>query len=101
VRPPRHNTELDDPALVRRANVERATMMAVCGYRPSFFAGRLVMFLPSEKARRASEGLLQWRELASDVEEYCGPHGGEGDGMLLEPYVPAIAELFRRAALRN
>jgi non-ribosomal peptide synthetase component F len=31
------------------------------------------------------------------LQRYCGPRGCEGDAMLLEPYVPAIADLFRHA----
>lgn len=98
LRPPAPMAETNDPALILRDKVQRATMLAVCRYKPAFFAGRLVMFLPSPKARRSSEGLLRWRSLAKHVEEYCGPHGCEGDAMLLEPCVPAIAELFRRAS---
>ena len=56
------------------------------------------MFLPSAKARRRSDGLIRWRGLAQQIDEHCGPDGCEGDGMLLEPHVGAIAELFRRAA---
>ena len=78
--------------MIKRAKVQRATMMGVCNYRPGFYPGRLVMFLPSPRARRRTEGLLRWHGLANQVEEYCGPEGCEGDTMLTEPYVPAIAE---------
>ena len=88
----------NDSALTRRAMVQQATMTAVCRYRPGFFAGRVAMFLPSAKARRSREGLTRWRGLAQRFDEYCGPDGCEGDGMLLEPHVSAIAALFRTAA---
>jgi thioesterase domain-containing protein len=87
---------VEDPAAIQRAKVQRATMMGVRNYSPGFYPGRLVMFLPSPRARRWSEGLLRWHGLADRVEEYCGPEGCEGDTMLTEPYVPAIAELLRR-----
>lgn len=88
---------VEDSPMIQRAKVQRATMMGVRKYIPAFYPGRLVMFLPSPRARRRSEGLLRWHGLANRVEEYCGPEGCEGDTMLAEPYVPTIAELFRRA----
>jgi thioesterase domain-containing protein len=88
---------VEDVPMIQRAKVQRATMMGVRTYRPAFYPGRLVLFLPSPRARRRSEGLLRWHGLAHRVEEYCGPEGCEGDAMLAEPYVPTIAELFRRA----
>jgi len=98
VRPAPVDAAPDDPVLALRTRVQHATMTAVCGYKPGFFAGRIVMFLPSAKARRRSDGLIRWRGLAQQIDEHCGPDGCEGDGMLLEPHVGAIAELFRRAA---
>jgi thioesterase domain-containing protein len=85
-----------DPALALRAKVQRATMEGIRRYRPPYLPGRLSLFLPSSKARRPTEGLVRWRTLAREVEEYCGPDGCEGDVMLLEPHVPAIAALFQR-----
>jgi thioesterase domain-containing protein len=90
-----------DPALARRARVQRATMDGIRRYTPAYFPGRLSLFLPSSKARRPAEGLLRWRTLAREVEEYCGPDGCEGDVMLLEPHVSAIAAQFRRCCDEN
>jgi thioesterase domain-containing protein len=84
-----------DPVLAVRAKVQRATMNGILRYTPAYLPGRLSLFLPSRKARRPAEGLLRWRTLAREVEEYCGPDGCEGDVMLLEPQVPAIATLFQ------
>ena len=95
----RHPTGVD-PALAPRAKVQRATMDGIRRYTPTYLPGRLSLFLPSRKARRPAEGLLRWRTLAREVEEYCGPDGCEGDVMLLEPHVPAIAALFRRCCDR-
>lgn len=88
----------DDRAVALVARVQRATMKAIRGYTPTFFPGRLVLFLPSARARRSADGLLRWRDLAVDVEEFCGPDGCEGDTMLLEPHVGAFARLFRLRA---
>ena len=85
----------DDPASALVATVQRATMAAIRSYRPEFFPGRLALFLPSARARRRADGLLQWRGLAREVTEYCGPPGCAGDDMLLEPHVRAVAALFR------
>lgn len=94
---PPPSVALEDAPMIQRAKVQRATMMGVRNYSPVFYPGRLVIFLPSPRARRRSEGLLRWHGLANQVDEYCGPDGCEGDTMLAEPYVPTIAELFRRA----
>jgi thioesterase domain-containing protein len=79
------------------AKVQQATMKGICSYRPTYFDGRLTLFLPSAKTRRPSEGLSRWRTLARHVDEYCGPDGCEGDTMLLEPHVLAIGRLFQRS----
>ena len=84
-----------DPASVVVARIQRATMAAVRCYRPDFFPGRLALFLPSARARRRADGLIRWRSLAREVDEYCGPPGCFGDSMLLEPHVRAVADLFR------
>jgi thioesterase domain-containing protein len=86
-----------DPVLVRRARVQTATIAGVRRYMPQYFAGRVILFLPSQEALR-SDALMRWRPVARDIDEFCGPDGCEGDLMLLEPYVGAIAELFRRCS---
>jgi thioesterase domain-containing protein len=85
-----------EPGATFVRKVQHATMRAICSYTPSYFDGHVTLFLPSPKARRAAEGLIRWRALARRVDEYCGPDGCEGDTMLLEPHVPAIAHLFQR-----
>jgi thioesterase domain-containing protein len=95
----RHPPDLD-AALDRRTRVQRATMDGIRRYTPAYLPGRLNLFLPSRKARRRAEGLLRWETLAREVEQYCGPDGCEGDVMLLQPHVQAIAALFRRCCDR-
>lgn len=85
-----------DPVLAHREKVQHATMIGIRRYRPRYFAGRVSLFLPNRGWLRSSTAVRRWRPLASDVEEYIGPDGCEGEEMLLEPHVGAIAELFRR-----
>ena len=84
-----------DPVLVRRARVEAATLFGVRRYTPRHFAGRVGLFLPNRAWLRPSDARLRWQRVARDTEEYFGPADCGGDGMLLEPHVPATAELFR------
>jgi len=86
-----------DPVLVPRGKVEDATLFAVRRYVPPPFAGRLSLFVPNRRWLRSGNMLLRWRRVALDTEQYCGPDGCEGDVMLREPHVRAIADLFRRA----
>jgi len=90
-----------DQVLKSVADVQAATMRAIQAYTPAYFGGRLSLFLPSPKARRPVEGLVRWRGLAHEVDEYCGPPGCVGDSMLLEPHVRAIARLFRASCDTN
>jgi thioesterase domain-containing protein len=90
-----------DPLLVRRGKVEDTTLFAVRRYRPRYFAGRLSVFVPNQQWLRSGSMLLRWRRVARDIEQYCGPDGCEGDVMLREPDVGAIAELFRRCRENN
>jgi thioesterase domain-containing protein len=90
-----------DPAFETVASVQAATMKAIKAYEPRYFPGRLSLFLPSAKSRRPVDGLVRWRGLAQEVEEYCGPDECVGDSMLLEPHVRAIAALFQASCKRN
>jgi thioesterase domain-containing protein len=90
-----------DPVAAVRGKVRDATMIGIRRYTPKYFPGRLAMFLPSAKSRRAADGLLRWRRLAQEAEELCGPAGCEGDEMLLEPHVAIFADLFRRCCDRH
>jgi len=80
-----------DPVLVRRAQVEVATLAAVRRYTPAPFAGRVCLFLPSRAWLHSS----RWLPAARDTEEFWGPDGCDGDNMLREPHVSAIADLFK------
>jgi thioesterase domain-containing protein len=94
-------TQSDDQALQSVARVQAATMKAIKAYEPEYFAGRLSLFLPSPQSRRQVDGLVRWRGLAREVEEFCGPEGCEGEAMLLEPHVRTVAALFRACCDRN
>ena len=87
-----------DPVLALRVRVQDATRAGVRRYTPQYLAGRVSLFLPNKEWLRPGDrnAALRWRAVARDTVEYCGPDGCEGDVMLLEPYVPVIAELFRR-----
>jgi thioesterase domain-containing protein len=84
-----------DPVLIQRARVEAATLFGVRSYTPYHFAGRVGLFLPNRDWLRPADARLRWQRVAPDTEEYFGPGDCGGDGMLLEPHVPATAELFR------
>ena len=83
-----------DAVLVLRAKMERATIAALRRYTPRHFAGRLLVFTPSRQWLPSAAPL--WRSVAGRAEEYFGPEGCNGDTMLLEPYAPGFAALFRR-----
>lgn len=95
VRREREMAQRDKALLTSVVRVQSATMNAIKSYKPTYFPGRLSLFLPSPRARRRAEGLIRWHGFAREVEEYCGPDGCVGDSMLLEPHVGAIAGLFR------
>jgi thioesterase domain-containing protein len=90
-----------DPVLVLRAGVERATLAAARRYTPGHFAGRVCLFVPCENWARTLNEPLRWRSVAGHTEEYFGPDGCNTDNMLLEPYAPAFAELFRGAVYKG
>ena len=83
-----------DPVLVRRAAVERATIAAIRRYRPAPFAGRLSLFLPSERWLPSATAV--WASLARSIDVYIGPVGCDNDTMLREPFAAHFAALFRR-----
>jgi thioesterase domain-containing protein len=86
-----------NPALARRAAVQRATFAALCSYLPGQFAGRLVHFFPSREWVNSPDQPLRWRSCARDATEYYGPNGCVLDAMLLEPHARVFAELFAKA----
>ena len=83
-----------DPVLVRRAGVERATIAAIRRYRPAPFAGRLSLFLPSQRWLPSATPV--WASLARCSDQYVGPPGCDNDTMLREPYAAQFAALFQR-----
>jgi thioesterase domain-containing protein len=85
-----------DPVLVRRAEVERATLSALRRYAPRHFAGRVCLFLPGRQWQLSGVAALRWLSLAEQAEEYFGPDASTGADMLRAPHAPAFAELFRR-----
>ncbi len=95
-------TSAVDPEMIRRARVEAVTLAAVRRFQPRPFDGRVSVFLPS-RDWQSGDALLgrRWREVARNIEEYCGPDGGRGDRILLEPHVRDLAELFRRSRESN
>ncbi len=84
-----------DPVLVRRAEVELATLYAVRRYATRRFEGRLCLFLPGSRWQRSGVAALRWRLVAAQAEEYYGPDVSTGSNMLRE-HAPAFAELFAR-----
>ena len=69
-------------------------MAAVKRYEPGFYAGRVDAFIPSAPWRTAGEGLEEWKQVARQVVEHVGPDGADGDNMLREPHVRALAALL-------
>jgi thioesterase domain-containing protein len=83
-----------DPVMVHRARVEAATLQALSRYTPRRCEGRVALFFPNDEWMRAGHPMLGWRGLASEVTEFCGPDGCQGDVMLHEPNVRVFAEQF-------
>jgi thioesterase domain-containing protein len=83
-----------DPSLANRRRIEDATIEAVKSYEPGFYAGRVDVFLPSEAWRRSGDRPNDWKLVASEVVEHVGSDGTDGDNMLLEPRVRALANLL-------
>lgn len=85
-----------DPVVALRMRVEDITLAAVRRYEPRRYAGRLSLFLPKKDWLHAGYGKDRWRSVAGETEEYYGPEGTDRDGLLRQPYVAALAELFRQ-----
>ena len=86
----------DDPVLIRRGRVERATLKAVRTYGPAHFPGPVGIFLPFQDAA-LNDGARRWSALADRADQYFGPPGSDGFNMLLDPHAAAVAELLRRS----
>ena len=85
--------ERRDPALEHRRRVEDATVAAVKRYEPGFYAGRVDLFLPNEAWRHSGDLADEWKRVAGQMVEHIGPDECDGDSMLHEPYVRALAAL--------
>jgi thioesterase domain-containing protein len=85
--------ERHDPSLENRRRMEEATFAAVKRYHPEPYAGRVDVFFPSEAWRRSGEQAEDWRLVAKETVEHVGPDGADGDNMLREPHVRALAAL--------
>jgi thioesterase domain-containing protein len=92
-----HAGERHDPAFADRRRVENTTLAAVKRYEPGFYPGRIDLFLPNEAWRRSGDRPDEWKRVARDVVEHVGPDESDGDDMLLEPHVSALAALLDRA----
>lgn len=69
-------------------------MAAVKRYHPEAYAGRVDVFFPSEAWRRSGEQAEDWGLVAKESVEHIGPDGANGDNMLREPHVRALAALL-------
>ena len=83
-----------DPALAHRRAVEDATVEAVKRYDPGYFDGRVDLFLPNEAWRHSGDRPEDWKQVAAEVVEHIGPDESDGDTMLREPHVAALAVLI-------
>ncbi|MFN8096129.1 MAG: thioesterase domain-containing protein [Vicinamibacteria bacterium] len=83
-----------NPFQEQRSRLETVTLDALGRYSPRPYAGRVVLFLPSESWRSSLARPHLWRKVAGDVREHVGPDDGELDRMLKEPGVGAIAAVL-------
>jgi thioesterase domain-containing protein len=90
-----------DPVVALRMRVEDVTLAAVRRYEPRHYTGRLSLFLPKRAWLHAGYGKDRWRSVAREIDEYYGPEDTDRDGLLREPNVAALAELFRRCRRRS
>lgn len=87
-----------DPVMLRRGQVEEATMEAVRNYQPQPFAGHVDLMLPCESWKNSSDMPLRWNRFAASCAQFVGPDTCSGDDMLLPEHAAVFAELFKRAA---
>ena len=85
-----------DPVAEQRDILKKTTARAVRNYKPVDIGSRVCQILPSVHSALPRRATLPWRAVVPHIEEHYGPDGCEGDVMLLEPYVGAIAELLRK-----
>lgn len=85
-----------DPTLANRIRVEEATVEAVRRYEPRPYPGKVHLFFPNEAWRSSGDDPDRWRRVVSEVTEHVGSDDAcDGDNMLREPHVRAIAARLR------
>jgi thioesterase domain-containing protein len=95
----KQESKISPDVLAQRIKVQEATFAALALYTPTHFPGRLVLLLPCKAWVHSSRMPLRWRSVAERVEQHYGPDDCHTDVMLLEPYAPTFAELFRRSVM--
>ena len=90
-----------EPVLIRRAAVMRATVAAVCRYVPGNYAGSVSMILPNRNWLHSGAEPLRWQSAVPQAEVCFGPEGCDPDLLLVDPDAPAIADLFRKCRDRG
>lgn len=95
----RRQSAVADPAMLMRARVEQATLVALRAYEPRPFAGRVHHFLPCEAWARHVR-TRRWRAVAA-LSETFGPDGCTGDDMLQTQFAPIFAGQFRAICARE
>lgn len=90
----------NDPALENRRRVADATVAALKRYEPGYYAGRVDVFLPNGAWRRSGDQHDEWKRVSGHVVEHVGPDDANGDTMLLEPHIRALAKVVN-ASMRD
>jgi thioesterase domain-containing protein len=85
----------NDPVLMRRRQVEQATLKAVRQYFPAPFTGRIGVFLPFHDPM-LEDGARRWRRLARHADEHFATPGSDGFNLLLEPHAGVVAAQLRQ-----
>jgi thioesterase domain-containing protein len=86
-----------DQVLLLRAKVQRATLAAARRYKPGYFAGRVIHFMPCKEWVRCGFEPLRWRSVALQAQDLYGPDGCPSAFMLREPNVSEFANLFSQS----
>jgi thioesterase domain-containing protein len=86
-----------DQALLLRTKVQRATLAAARRYKPGYFAGRVIHFMPCKEWVRCGFEPLRWRSVALQAQDLYGPEGCPSALMLREPQVGEFAKLFNQS----
>lgn len=98
---PHNNIEPSDPVLIRRGNVEQATMVAVRAYSPTPSQNRIDIMVPCESWKRSWAHPLRWRNYGRDTTVYVGPADCTSDSMLLPAHAAQFAAFVTAAQQRH